>query len=51
MEELKENKEVDNFIELSKLGKLERDMLKDSFKIINSFKKFISNHFRLNSIQ
>jgi len=38
----------DNFIQPGKLNKLERDLLKDSFKIVNSFKQFITYHFKLN---
>jgi len=35
-----------NIITISRLNKLELDLLKDSFKIVNSFKKFIVHHFR-----
>lgn len=48
--ELNENIPIDNKINLNKLGKIQRDMLKDSFQIVNNFKKFISFHFRLSSI-
>ena len=41
------NNEVNSLISPEKLGKLERDLLKDSFKIVNDFKKFISHHFKL----
>jgi len=41
---------MNNNINIKKLGKLQRDMLKDSFIIVNEFKKFISFHYRLNSI-
>ncbi|MDY6992796.1 MAG: putative nucleotidyltransferase substrate binding domain-containing protein [Pseudomonadota bacterium] len=37
----------DNFIQPGKLNKLERDLLKDSFKIVNGFKQFITYHFKL----
>jgi len=50
MSELDEGKEFDNMINLNSLGKIERDMLKDSFGIVNNFKKFISHHFRLSSV-
>ena len=50
MAEIDEGKEIDNRININTLSKIERDMLKDSFQIVNSFKKFISHHFRLSSI-
>ncbi|PHR58074.1 MAG: cyclic nucleotide-binding protein [Arcobacter sp.] len=39
-----------NFIDPSKLEKYERDLLKDAFKVVNSFKKFLSFHFHLNVV-
>lgn len=42
---------LDNRIDISEFGKIERDMLKDSFTIVNRFKKFISHHFRLGQLQ
>ncbi len=50
MAELNDGKKIDNMINISNLGKIQRDMLKDSFQIVNNFKKFISHHFRLNNI-
>jgi len=41
---------LDNVIDVSIFGKSERDMLKDSFTIVNSFKKFITHHFRLGNL-
>jgi len=41
---------IDNMIDISKLGKMERDMLKDSFVIVNNFKKFITHHFHLEKL-
>jgi CBS domain-containing protein len=38
---------ADNLINPDDLGKLQRDLLKDSFKIVNRFKKFIIHHFKL----
>ena len=43
-------KAINNVIDISHFGKMERDMLKDSFLIVNTFKKFISHHFHLESI-
>jgi len=39
-----------NFIDPSKLQKMERDLLKDSFKVVNTFKKFLIYHFHLNMV-
>lgn len=39
-----------NFIDPSKLDKFERDLLKDSFKVVNTFKKFLTYHFHLNMV-
>ena len=39
-----------NFIDPSKLQKMERDLLKDSFKVVNTFKKFLTYHFHLNMV-
>jgi CBS domain-containing protein len=50
MDKLDQNKPITNSINISTLTKIQRDMLKDSFVIVNSFKKFISNHFRLDNI-
>jgi len=50
MERLNQKQPIDNKIKFSQLGKIQRDMLKDSFQIVNKFKKFITNHFRLNNV-
>ena len=50
MAEMDDGKAIDNMININTLSKIERDMLKDSFQIVNGFKKFISHHFRLSSI-
>lgn len=39
-----------NFVDPNKLDKIQRDLLKDSFKIVNKLKKFISFHFHLNMV-
>ncbi|WP_345974794.1 putative nucleotidyltransferase substrate binding domain-containing protein [Sulfurimonas sp. HSL3-7] len=39
-----------NFINPSKLDKMERDLLKDSFKVVNTFKKFLTYHYHLNMV-
>lgn len=37
-------------VDPAKLDKIERDLLKDSFKVVNRFKKFLSYHFKLNMV-
>ncbi|MBZ4194904.1 MAG: DUF294 nucleotidyltransferase-like domain-containing protein [Candidatus Contendobacter sp.] len=37
----------DNYMNPMDLNKLERELLRDSFKIVNEFKKFITYHFKL----
>jgi CBS domain-containing protein len=44
-----DNKDA-NCINPKLLQKVERDLLKDSFKIVNKFKKFLSFHFHLNMV-
>jgi len=46
----KENK-ADNRIDIGNLNQLELELLKDSFKIVNKFKAFISHHFKLSMVQ
>jgi CBS domain-containing protein len=38
---------LDNFLRPNDLNKFERDLLKDSFVIINKFKELVRHHFRL----
>ncbi|MBV5279213.1 MAG: cyclic nucleotide-binding/CBS domain-containing protein [Campylobacteraceae bacterium] len=40
----------DNFINISNLNQLELELLKDSFKIVNKFKKFLTHHFKLSMV-
>jgi len=39
-----------NYISPNDLQKIQRDLLKDSFRIVNKFKKFINFHFHLNMV-
>lgn len=50
LEQMKQGEDYDNYIQPSQLNKLERDLLKDSLKIVNDFKKFINYHFKLNNV-
>jgi len=40
----------DNLIDISNLNQLELELLKDSFKIVNKFKKFVTHHFKLSMV-
>jgi len=40
----------DNFINPNELSKIERDLLKDSFKVVNTFKKFLIYHYHLGMV-
>ncbi|CAA6824550.1 MAG: Predicted signal-transduction protein containing cAMP-binding and CBS domains [uncultured Sulfurovum sp.] len=51
IEKQKAGEKVNNILNVSEFSKIERDMLKDSFTIVNDFKKFISRHFRLGQLQ
>jgi len=50
LEYAQENKKISNDIDTHALGKIERDLLKDSFKIVNDFKKFITYTFKIDKI-
>lgn len=39
-----------NYVNPSNLNKIERDLLKDSFKVVNTFKKFLTFHFHINMV-
>jgi CBS domain-containing protein len=50
MKQINAGKSIDNNVQLKNLSKIQRDMLKDSFQIVNKFKKFIIHHFKLNNL-
>ena len=50
LQKLLENKEINNEIDTHNLGKIERDLLKDSFKIVIDFKKFVAYSFKTDKI-
>jgi len=50
IKKIKANEKPDNYINLKDLSNIEADMLKDCFKIVNKFKDFITNHYKLNYI-
>ena len=43
--------DANNFIDVQNLNQLESDLLKDSFKIVNKFKDFLTHHFKINMVQ
>jgi CBS domain-containing protein len=45
------NKNVQNLINIENLNQLELELLKDSLKIVNKFKSFLTHHFKLNMVQ
>lgn len=47
---LKNPLEPDNRIDPKELSKIERDLLKDAFKIVNTFKKFLIYHYHLEMV-
>lgn len=50
LDNIQAGKKATNEIDTLALGKIERDLLKDSFKIVNEFKKFINNTFKIDKI-
>jgi CBS domain-containing protein len=38
---------IDNFVDVAGLNKLERNLLRDSLKVVRAFKSYVSHHFRL----
>ncbi|MDY0052183.1 MAG: putative nucleotidyltransferase substrate binding domain-containing protein, partial [Aliarcobacter sp.] len=50
LEKLDKNVAIDNYINLDSLNTMEKDLLKDSFKIVNKLKKKIEFHFKLNYV-
>ncbi len=50
LEKLDKKEDISNYINPSDLNKMEKDLLKDSFKIINKLKKKLEYHFKLNYV-
>ncbi len=50
LEKRDKDEELDNYISLISLSKLERDTLKEALKTVEAFKKRVSYHFRLNMV-
>lgn len=41
---------IDNYINPDNLNRMEKDLLKESFKIVNKLKKKLENHYKLNYV-
>ena len=50
LEKLDSGKIVDNYINPNNLNTMEKDLLKDSFKIVNKLKKKLEHHYKLNYV-
>jgi len=50
LQKLDEGKEVNNYVNPKNLTTLEKDMLRDTFKIVNRFKKYLTNNYRLDYV-
>ena len=50
LEKLDAGKTVDNYINPKNLTSMQRDLLKDSFKIVNKLKKKLENRYKLNYV-
>lgn len=50
LDDIQDNKAINNEIDTHSLGKIERDLLKDSFKIVIEFKKFINYTFKIDKL-
>jgi CBS domain-containing protein len=50
LQKLQDAKTIDNSVDTHTLGKIERDLLKDSFSIVTNFKKFITYTFKIDKI-
>mgnify|MGYP001217590112 CR=1 FL=1 len=50
LEKLDSGQTVDNYINPENLNTMEKDLLKDSFKIVNKLKKKLEHHYKLNYV-
>jgi CBS domain-containing protein len=50
LEKLAQGEEINNYISLATLGKLERDLLKEALKTVNKFKEMVVYHYRLHMV-
>jgi CBS domain-containing protein len=50
LQKLDSAQKVDNYIDPEKLNTMEKDLLKESFKIVNKLKKKLEHHYKLNYV-
>jgi len=50
LEKLDAGEKIDNYINPDNLNTMEKDLLKDSFKIVNKLKKKLEHHYKLNYV-
>lgn len=50
LDKLDKGEKMDNYVNPNNLSTMEKDLLKDSFKIVNRLKKKLENHFKLNYV-
>ncbi len=50
LQKIEAGKKMDNYIRLSSLSKLEKDLLKEALKTVEKFKKQVVYHFHLSSV-
>lgn len=50
LEKLDSGQKIDNYINPDNLTTMEKDLLKDSFKIVNKLKKKLEHHYKLNYV-
>ncbi len=50
LKKLDKNEKIDNYINPDELDTMEKDLLKESFKIVNKLKKKLEFHFKLNYV-
>ena len=50
LEKLDKKEKIDNFVNPNRLTIMEKDLLKETFKIVNKLKKRLENHFKLNYV-
>ena len=50
LDKLDKNETMDNYINPNSLTTMEKDLLKDSFKVINKLKKRLDFHFKLSYV-
>ncbi|ACN99639.1 cyclic nucleotide binding protein [Sulfurihydrogenibium azorense Az-Fu1] len=51
LKKIEMKKQPDDYINVNSLTNYEKDLLKESFKVVNKFKDFITNHYKLNYLR